>query len=127
MHRAVAFLVLVVCGVSACTRTPYTQRSQLILVSKDEELKLGAQAFQQVLAESRVDQREAVVAPVTQVGERIAQVADRPEYRWQFVVLDDPKQVNAFCLPGGKVAVYTGLFPVAQDTNGLAVVMGHEI
>jgi metalloendopeptidase OMA1, mitochondrial len=127
MHRVVWLVVLVVSGVAACTRSPYTQRSQLILVSQDEELKLGAQAFQQVLTESRVDQREAVVAPVAQVGQRIARVADRPEYRWQFAVIDDPKQVNAFCLPGGKVAVYTGLFPVAQDTNGLAVVMGHEV
>src|SRR5207249_11142306 len=60
------------------------------------------------------------------VGRRIAQVADRPDFRWEFAVIDD-KQVNAFCLPGGKVAVYTGILPVAQTTTGLAVVLGHEI
>jgi predicted Zn-dependent protease len=122
-----ATCLLVALALTACTRTPYTQRSQLILVSQSDELQLGAQAFQQVLKESRVVDSPAVAGPVQAVGQRIAQVANRPDYRWQFAVIDDPSQVNAFCLPGGKVAVYTGLFPVAHDTNGLAVVMGHEV
>src|SRR5882672_5543647 len=111
----------------ACTAAPYTRRSQLILVSPDQESKLGAQAFRQVLSKGRVDPRAAVNRPVQEVGGRLARAANRREYKWEFAVLDDPKQVNAFALPGGKVAVYTGLFPVAQDTNGLAVVLGHEI
>lgn len=121
------WLVIVLLVLEGCTRAPYTQRSQLILVSESDELQLGAQAFQQVLKESRVVDNAAVAGPVQTVGQRIAGVAARPDYRWQFVVIDDATQVNAFCLPGGKVAVYTGLFPVAQDTNGLAVVMGHEV
>src|SRR5438552_103138 len=120
-------LVLAVLGFVACQRAPYTRRSQLILVSPDEETKLGAQAFSEVLDKSRVDDRPVANRPVEDVGRRIARVADRPDYRWRFAVIDDPKQVNAFALPGGKVAVYTGLFPLAQDTNGLAVVLGHEI
>lgn len=122
-----ALAVLAAVVAVACSAAPYTRRSQLILVSPDQEAKLGAQAFQQVLAKSRVDRRESVVNPVEDVGRRIARVADRPDFKWQFVVIDDPKQQNAFALPGGKVAVYTGLFPIAQTTNGLAVVMGHEI
>jgi len=121
-----AWLVLFV-SVIACSAVPYTRRSQLILVSEEEEAKLGAQAFQEVLKKSRVDQRPALNRPVREVGERVARVANRPDYRWSFVVLDDPKQQNAFCLPGGKVGVYSGLFPIAQTTTGLAVVMGHEI
>jgi predicted Zn-dependent protease len=120
-------LVLAVLGLVACQRTPYTRRSQLILVSPEEETKLGAQAFTDVLTKSRIDDRPVVNRPVEDVGQRIARVAERPDYRWRFAVIHDPKQVNAFALPGGKVAVYTGLFPVAQDTNGLAVVLGHEI
>jgi metalloendopeptidase OMA1, mitochondrial len=119
----VATLVLV----AGCARAPYTHRSQLILVSAEEETKLGAQAYQQVLAKSRVDSRVAVVGPVEEVGRRLATVANQPNYQWRFTVIDDPKQQNAFCLPGGKVAVYTGILPVAGDTNGLAVVLGHEI
>jgi predicted Zn-dependent protease len=125
MARVLALLAVIVA--LGCSAAPYTHRSQLILISPDEEAKLGAQAFQEVLAKSRVDQRESVVRPVEDVGRRLARAADRADYNWRFVVIDDPKQQNAFALPGGKVAVYTGLFPIAQGTNGLAVVMGHEI
>jgi len=113
--------------VAGCATAPYTHRGQLILVSPEEETKLGAQAYQQVLAKSRLDSRPVVVAPVEAVGRRLAAAADQPRYQWRFAVIDDPKQQNAFALPGGRVAVYTGIFPVAVDTNGLAVVLGHEI
>jgi predicted Zn-dependent protease len=119
----VAALVLL----AACATTPYTKRSQLILMSSDEEAQLGAQAYQEVVSKSRMVSNPALVGPVEEVGRRIARVAERPDFKWQFAVIDDPKQVNAFCLPGGKVAVYTGMFPVAKDTAGLAVVLGHEI
>jgi predicted Zn-dependent protease len=122
-----AALLLAVAATAACTTAPYTRRSQLIVVSAEQENALGARAYSQVLSKSRVATQPVVVRPVEEVGQRIARVADRPDYRWQFKVIDDPKQQNAFALPGGKVAVYTGLFPVAQDSNGLAVVLGHEI
>jgi predicted Zn-dependent protease len=64
---------------------------------------------------------------VRKVGERIARVADRPNYKWEFTVINDPEMVNAFALPGGKVATYTGIFAPARDEAGLAVVLGHEI
>jgi predicted Zn-dependent protease len=60
------------------------------------------------------------------VGQRIAQATGRTDYQWEFKVIEDA-QVNAFCLPGGKVAVYTGILPVARDDAGLAAVLGHEI
>ena len=126
MGRAVTVLCVVV-GLVACSAAPYTRRSQLILVSADEEAKLGAQAFKEVLGKSHVDTRPTVNRAVTEVGQRIARVANRPDYKWEFAVIDDPKQANAFALPGGKVGVYTGLLPIAQSANGLAVVLGHEI
>jgi predicted Zn-dependent protease len=125
MFRPAALVLLL--AATACTSAPYTHRSQLMLVSTDEETKLGASAFKDVLAKNRVDPGPAVNRPVEETGQRIARVAERPDYKWRFVVIDDAKQVNAFCLPGGKVAVYSGIFPIAQDTNGLAVVLGHEI
>ncbi len=124
IREATVALVLVAVG---CTSAPYTRRSQLMLVSPEEENKLGVSAFKEVLSKNRVDGRPAVSQPVEEAGTRIARVADRPDYKWRFVVIDDPKQANAFCLPGGKVAVYSGIFPIAEDTNGLAVVLGHEI
>ena len=123
MRRPVALLVVLLAG---CASAPYTRRSQLIVVSTAEENKLGARAFQEVLAKNKVDERPGVADPVLEVGQRLARVAERPDYAWRFVVLDAP-EVNAFCLPGGKVAVYEGIFPVAANTNGLAVVLGHEI
>ncbi len=124
MPRALLVLALALAG---CVAAPYTHRSQLILISADEESQLGARAFQQVLTKSRVVTTQGLQGPVEAVGQRLARVADRPDYRWQFAVIDDPKQQNAFCLPGGKVAVYTGILPVAHTTTGLAVVLGHEI
>jgi predicted Zn-dependent protease len=122
--RLIALVALLALG---CAKVPYTNRSQLILVSQRDENALGAQAFTQVVAKSRIDQSPALNRDVVEVGERLARVANRPDFQWKFVVIDDPKQVNAFCLPGGKVAVYTGILPVAQDQAGLAVVLGHEI
>jgi predicted Zn-dependent protease len=124
MARRTALLLVALC---ACARVPYTNRSQLILVDSQQEMALGARAFRQVVAQSRIDRDPKVNAAVDEVGRRLAAVAKRPDFRWKFVVLDDDKQVNAFCLPGGKVGVYTGILPVAQDKNGLAVVMAHEI
>jgi predicted Zn-dependent protease len=114
-------------ALAACATTPYTKRTQLILLSEGEETQLGAAAYQEVLKEGKIVRDAKINAVVRKVGERIAQAAEKPEYQWEFTVIDDPRQVNAFALPGGKVAVYTGLFPVAQDEAGLAVVMGHEV
>jgi predicted Zn-dependent protease len=66
------------------------------------------------------------VEPVREVGERIARAAQKPSYHWEFAVIKKD-EANAFALPGGKVAVYTGIFPLAQDTAGLAAVVGHEV
>jgi predicted Zn-dependent protease len=90
-------------------------------------MRLGAAAFQQVVKESRIVRDPQITAPVNRVAQRIAAVADKPEYKWEFVVIDDPGQANAFCLPGGKIGVYTGIFPIARDEAGLATVIGHEV
>src|SRR5215470_8154566 len=119
--------VAVVAVIGSCTTVPYTNRHQLMLMSESSDLKLGADAYQEVLTKSPIDHNPEITAPVQRVGERIAAMADKPDYQWQFTVIDDPKQANAFCLPGGKVAVYTGIYPIARDEAGLAAVIGHEV
>ena len=114
-------------AVAACATTPYTNRSQLMVVSQGEEMRLGAQAYQEVLSESKIEKDPRVNDIVRRIGQRIATAANRPDYQWEFVVIDAPDTVNAFALPGGKVAVYTGMFPVAKTEAGLATVMGHEV
>jgi len=127
LRRSIGVLGGLVLLAAACTTVPYTNRTQLMLMSESEDVRLGAAVYQQVLKEERVVRDPQVTEVVTRVGQRIAAVANKPDYQWEFTVIDDPKQANAFCLPGGKVAVYTGIFPIARDEAGLATVIGHEV
>jgi predicted Zn-dependent protease len=125
--RIPALAVLPLLILSACATAPYTQRSQLILISASEENRLGVQAFQQVLAKEKVTRDPVLQGVVDRIGWRVATAANRPDFQWQFVVIDNQKTANAFALPGGKVAVYTGIFPVSKTEGGLAAVMAHEV
>jgi predicted Zn-dependent protease len=112
--------------VVACQTVPLTGRHQLVLISTEEELSLGEEAYKKTLKESKLSQDQAATAMVRRVGERIAKAANRPDFKWEFNLVED-KTPNAFCLPGGKVVVYTGILPFTKDETGLAVVMGHEV
>ncbi|MDE2290711.1 MAG: M48 family metallopeptidase [Elusimicrobia bacterium] len=112
---------------AACQTVPYTGRHHMILVSSTEEINMGEQAAQDILKKAKLSHDEADIAMIRRVGERLARAADRPDYQWAFYLIDDPKTVNAFCLPGGKVFVYSGILPVTRDEQGMAVVLGHEI
>jgi predicted Zn-dependent protease len=113
-------------GLVACQTAPITGRQQLMLVSSDDENRLGIEAYEKVLQEEKVSHDPQLNALVQRVGERIAAVVDRPDFAWEFHVID--KDVaNAFALPGGKVAVYTGILNYTQTETGLAVVIGHEV
>ncbi len=122
-------LALVISGAiaAACYKAPVTGRSQFIILSQSEENQMGIAAFQEVLKEEQVSKNAQYNEAVTRVGTRIAGVADTPQYNWDFKVLKDDEQINAFALPGGKVGVYTGILPVAQNDAGLATVMAHEV
>lgn len=120
-------LLLLLAAAAACQSVPYTKRSSLVLVSAGEEAALGQNAYTQELSKARLSTDAAATAMVRRVGERIAAAADKPDFKWEFNLIDDPKTVNAWCLPGGKVAVYSGILPITRDEDGLAVVMGHEI
>lgn len=111
----------------ACGTVPLTGRSQLQLISAQEEMRMGLAAYQEVLKKEKVSQDPALNELVTRVGQRIADVTGRHDYRWEFKVLEDDEQINAFCLPGGKVAVYTGMKKVVKTEDELAAVIGHEV
>lgn len=117
-----------------CATEPVTGRSQFFLIGESETNAMGAQAFQQMMSESKVSTNADWNATVLEIGQRIAAVTDermkeegKEPFQWEFKVVDEPKTVNAFCLPGGKVAFYTGILPICQNKNGIAVVMGHEV
>jgi predicted Zn-dependent protease len=122
-----SFLALSVAVVSGCSTVPYTGRHNLILISAKEEAKMGEEAYEQTLKEARLSTDTVKLEMLRRVGERLAKAAERPDFDWEFNLIQKDKVVNAFCLPGGKIAVYTGLLPISKDETGLAVVVGHEI
>jgi predicted Zn-dependent protease len=102
-------------------------------MSSSQEIALGQEAFAQVLQKEKIVTSGSKYEMVQRVGEKVALAADRlyPEavrgYMWKFALIKDDDMVNAWALPGGKCAVYTGLLPVAKNEDGLAIVMAHEV
>ena len=111
---------------SACSTVPYTGRSQLLVTSVAEENNMGQQAWQEVKKKEKISKNRKYTSAVTRVGKNIAAVSDRPDFKWEFKTFDS-EQANAFCLPGGKVAVYTAIFDYASNDAELAAVIGHEV
>lgn len=119
-----------------CETNPYTGRSQLLMTSVSQEMQMGAQAYSQVRNDPKMHQSQDPheIEPVRRVAARIIEAAKRSKYaemanqfQWEVTVIKDDKTMNAFALPGGKIAVYTGIFPVAKTEAGLAAVLGHEV
>jgi len=117
---------LAVVGVAACQTVPITGRSQLLLLSEADEVRMGLQSYQEVLRKAKLSTDPALNEKVGRVGTRIAEATGRKDLQWEFKVIEG-EQVNAFALPGGKVAVYTGILPITRDDAGLAAVLGHEV
>jgi predicted Zn-dependent protease len=122
----------------ACATVPLTGRKSLRLIPDSELLSLSFQQYADVLRKSKLSNDPVKVQRVKRVGDRIARASeaflresglesDINNYKWEFNLIEDDKVVNAWCMPGGKVAIYTGILPLTQDETGLAVVMGHEV
>lgn len=134
-YRGLTLLVSLV-AIVACSTVPMTQRKQLILLPDSELLRLSIDNYGQVLADSTLSTDPKEIEPVVRVGEKLAAATERylqdqglpvDGYKWEFKVIKDDETVNAWCMPGGKIAVYTGILPLTQNDDGLAVVMAHEI
>lgn len=133
------YLILLICllSLTACSRVPITGRSQINLIPGSSMLSMSLQQYDQFLKENKLSTDQEQTQKVKRVGAKIQNSVERyfaagglsehlAGYKWEFNLVED-KQVNAWCMPGGKVVVYSGLLPVAKDETGLAVVMGHEI
>ncbi len=129
MPTAKRFFTVILLGIvlSACATVPDTGRKQLLLISPPQEMQLGLEAFEKIKKETPISKDPEINAMVQRVGKRIAAVAPLPNAQWEFVVFDAPKTANAFCLPGGKVGIYTGILPITKNEAGLATVIGHEV
>jgi len=118
-----ALFLLTGCAVS---KAPVTNRTQLILIPTEQELALGEESFQQTLKDMKVSSDKVQTKRVMNIGVRLANVAKRDDFNWEFALVESD-EVNAFCLPGGKIVVYTGIFKVAKTDDALATVIAHEI
>ena len=116
-HGVRFWIALILLGAVACETVPITGRSQMMLVTEGEEAQMGLESYQQILGKAKVSTDARLTEQVTRVGRRIAEATERKDYQWEFKVIEDP-QANAFCLPGGKVAVYTGILPITRDDAG---------
>jgi predicted Zn-dependent protease len=131
------FLFIIALTLYSCGSVPITGRRQLNLVSDAEILSLSSDQYSDFIKTAKKSTDRAAVAQVETVGSRIAAAvaayykANGQEkllegYQWEFTLVDDA-QVNAFCMPGGKIVVYSGILPYTKDETGLAVVVGHEV
>jgi len=134
-NAALIALLLLIVG---CATVPVTGRKSLNILPDSELLSMSLQEYKDVLKKSKLSNDPAEVQMVKRVGKRIASATEQfftekgmkseiKNYKWEFNLIEDDKVANAWCMPGGKVAVYTGILPITQDATGLAVVMGHEI
>lgn len=114
-------------SLAGCYKAPGTARDQFIYLSPEKEIEMGVKAFRDVLRSAPLSTDPEVNDLIHRVGRRIADAANKPDYHWEFAVIEEPHMINAFCLPGGKVAVFTGILPIAKSEAGLATVMGHEV
>lgn len=138
MFRKIFFFVLLASAVVACKKNVFTGRKSLNLIPVQTLNSMSFTEYRSYLAQNKPISTGGDVELVRRVGDDLRKATevyykskglekDLKNFAWEFNVVDDPKTVNAFCMPGGKVVVYTGILKVTQNEDALAVVMGHEI
>lgn len=125
-HRSVAALSVTLLILAACAKVPYTGRKQFNLVPDKLMNGLGKQSYTSMLSGVTVKKKGGESEVLSRVGRQISRVANKPDFDWQFAMIDDPA-LNAWCLPGGYIGFYTGILPVLDNEAGMAFVMGHEV
>jgi predicted Zn-dependent protease len=126
LSRQTLLVTLLALTLAACYTNPFTHRRELMLFTPQEEANLGLSAFNEVKQSTPISTDSNQNSMVTRVGQRISSVVNLPYAQWEFVAFQD-QTPNAFCLPGGKVGVFTGILPITLDDNGLATVVAHEV
>ena len=133
--------VIISLGVTAiifsCATNPFTGESTMAFVSNDQLFPSAFAQYKQVLTENKIITGTTDAKMITRVGQRIAVAAERylnangfqgylDDYKWEYSLIES-EQVNAWCMPGGKIAFYTGILPIAANETGVAAIMGHEV
>jgi len=135
--KKVVSLLLILFTLAGCSSVPLTGRKQVMLVSEQEVLSASLTQYTDFMKEAKKSTNKAQTDMVVRVGKRIAAATEQylrnngleeeiKEFSWEFNLVDNP-EMNAFCMPGGKIVVYTGLMGIVSSDDELAVVMGHEV
>ncbi|HMJ68126.1 MAG TPA: M48 family metallopeptidase [Cyclobacteriaceae bacterium] len=138
MLRRTFIVLLSASLIYSCATVPLTGRKQLNLVAQDEIIQASAAEYKKVLDTSRLSNNQEQVAMIKRVGSKIEKAVEDymsqkgtsdqlAGFNWEFNLIQDDKTANAWCMPGGKVAFYTGILPICKDEAGVAIVMGHEV
>ena len=134
--KSIALLSILVVAFS-CATNPFTGKKTMAFMSNDSLFPSAFAQYNQVLTENKVVTGTADADMITRVGQRIAVAAERylnangfqgylDDYKWEYTLIES-EQVNAWCMPGGKIAFYTGILPIAKNETGVAAIMGHEV
>ena len=138
IRNALLFIIGGIVLLYACATVPVTGRSQLSLISNAEIIPMANQQYREVIRTGPLSSNAEQAAMIRRTGLNIQKAVEQymaekglssqlAGFEWEFNLIDDPKTVNAWCMPGGKVAFYTGILPICQNEEGVAVVMGHEV
>tara|TARA_B100001173_G_scaffold303752_1_gene306896 strand:- start:534 stop:1355 length:822 start_codon:yes stop_codon:yes gene_type:complete len=125
-------------GISSCSSVPITDRKQLKLIPEAKLNAKAAQIYEQVKEKEKLSTDINKLNEIKEIGKKMeysineyfakSNIADPTEnFEWEYILIDNKKVKNAWCMPGGKIAVYSGILDITKNTNGLAAVMGHEI
>lgn len=136
--RVLPGLVFAAFFLASCATVPFTGRRQLSLLPEAELTAMSFDSYREVLDGVKLSDDREAVEKLNRVGRRIAAAGEDllrewgqerrlNNFSWEFNLIDDDETVNAWCMPGGKIAFYTGILPLTKDEAGMAVVMGHEV
>lgn len=136
-YKKAVSLIGIVLFIVSCATNPFTGKKTMAFVSNDQLFPASFAQYNQVLSENKVLTGTKDSEMITRVGQRIAVAAERwlnangyqgylEDYKWEYKLIES-EQVNAWCMPGGKIAFYTGILPIAQNETGVAAIMGHEV
>ena len=128
------------CGfmLNACSTTPITNRRQLKLIPEANLNAQAAQIYEKIKEKEKMSDDKKTLSEIKEIGKKMEDSISEyfyqsnlkdptSDFKWEYILIDNKKVKNAWCMPGGKIAVYSGILEVTQNTNGLAAVMGHEI
>jgi len=138
MIKKFIYFQILLLAIYSCATVPVTGRKQLSLVSNTEIIAMSSDEYKKVLAESKLSTDQEKVQMIKRVGTNIQKAVEQymaskgasdqlAGFNWEFNLIQDDKTVNAWCMPGGKVAFYTAILPICKDETGVAIVMGHEV